>query len=263
MMQRRLGGFRPYTSTVLFEIALLTGAAGGGCSGGVAPGGPGGTDGGGEAAAGCTAADCAGLAAPAIAMVCPGGTSVGATVCERQAGGPCGWGFPVCPDAGQPCPAIDCLQRCASGSLKDSNGCDTCQCAPPADAGSTGICASNADCANGGTCAFLESSGCAATGQCLPVSSGPRCGIASSIGCGCNGSDVSIDPSCSSGLPTGYQTKPVLHEGACADAGGACVSQRGGPCGGNTAHPCICSSGLSCTPGDGGLPFGDVGGTCE
>jgi hypothetical protein len=166
-------------------------------------------------------------------------------------------------DAGQPCPGLGCNPQCPNGVLKDNNGCDTCLCAPPTDAGGSGVCTSSADCSNSGICGFLESAGCAATGQCFPASSGPRCGIASSVGCGCNGSDVSIDPSCYSGLPTGYQTKPVLHEGACADAGGACISQRGGRCGGNTAHPCTCASGLTCTPGDSGLPFGDVGGTCE
>jgi len=43
----------------------------------------------------------------------------------------------------------------------------------------------------------------------------------------------------------------------------ACVSDRGGHCGGNIAHPCTCVAPLVCTPGAGGLPFGDVGGTCE
>ncbi|MBV9945931.1 MAG: hypothetical protein JOZ69_03695 [Myxococcales bacterium] len=51
---------------------------------------------------------------------------------------------------------------------------------------------------------------------------------------------------------------------AAAEGGGsACVSDQGGPCGGNTAHPCDCAAGLVCIPGDSGLPFGDVGGTCE
>jgi len=44
---------------------------------------------------------------------------------------------------------------------------------------------------------------------------------------------------------------------------GACLSGLGGRCGGNTADPCTCDTGLVCTPGDSGLPFGDVGGTCE
>jgi hypothetical protein len=266
MLQHRLSGCRAYTSAVLFTVALLTGAAGGGCSGSVAPGGSGTTDGGGsDAAGGCTAADCAGLAAPAIAMACPDGTSVGATLCAREASGQCNWAFPACPsDAGPACPALGCAPQCPGGVLRNSSGCDTCQCAPPTDAGSTGACTSNADCPNGGICGFLESAGCAARGQCFPAPSGPRCALGSTVGCGCSGSDVSIDPSCSSGLPTGYQFKPVLHQGACAtDAGGACVSQRGGHCGGNTARPCTCASGLTCTPGDSGLPFGDVGGTCE
>jgi antistasin family protein len=264
MMHRRLSRGGGYTSAALFAVALSTGAAAGGCSGDVAPGGSGATDGGTDAPGACTAADCAGLAAPALAKACPGGTSVGATLCERQASGPCDWGFPACPDdAGPACRALGCFPQCPGGVLKDSNGCDTCQCAPPADGGGSGACTSNTDCPNGGVCAFLESAGCAANGQCFPAPVGARCAIASTVGCGCHGSDVSIDPSCYSGLPNGYQSKPVLHEGACMDAGGGCVSQRGGPCGGNTARPCTCASGLTCTPGDGGLPFGDVGGSCE
>jgi len=261
MMELRLGGCGPY----FLAVAVLTGGGGGGCSGAVAPGGSGATDAGGEAAAGgCMPADCAGLAAPALAMLCPDGTSIGATLCTRQASGTCDWGFPACPSGtGPACPGLGCQPQCSNGVLKDSNGCDTCQCAPPADAGATPACSSDADCSNGGICGFLESAGCAAVGQCFPAPSGPRCNIAGTVGCGCSGSAVSIDPSCVSGLPTGYQTKPVLHEGACTDAGGACISQRDGHCGGNTARPCTCASGLVCTPGDGGLPFGDVGGTCQ
>jgi hypothetical protein len=259
MMERRVGNCRSYVSAWVFAVA----ASVGGCTGAVSPGGSGATDGGSDAMGGCTPADCVGLAAPALALACPDGTSVGATLCTRQANGQCDWGFPPCPgDGGARCPALGCFPRCPNGVLKDNNGCDTCQCAPT-DAGTTGVCTSNADCPNGGICGFLESDGCAATGQCFPAPSGPRCAIASAVGCGCNGMEVSIDPSCYSGLPTGYQTKPVLHEGACTDAGGACVSQRGGGCGGNTAHPCTCGPGLACTPGDSGLPFGDVGGTCE
>jgi Antistasin family len=171
------------------------------------------------------------------------------------------------PDAGgdveQPCPGLGCAPQCPAGVLRDSHGCFTCTCAPVPDAGGTGACTTDADCANGGICGFLESAGCTATGQCFPAPTGARCALASAVGCGCAGSDVSIDPSCYSGLPAGYQTKPVLHEGACEDAGAACVSQRGGRCGGNTSHPCTCASGLTCTPGDSGLPFGDVGGSCE
>ena len=265
MLQRLLGSSLGCTSSALFALTLSIGFAGGGCSGSVANSGPPTNDGGGGdgATGGCAATDCAGLAAPALAKVCPDGTSVGATLCTRQTNGSCNWGFPACPsDAGTTCPGLGCAPNCPNGVLKDNSGCDTCQCAPASDAGGTGVCTTSIDCAGGGVCAFLESAGCAATGQCFPAPTGARCGLASSVGCGCSGSNVAIDPSCVSGLPSGYQTKPVLHEGACTD-GGACVSQRGGPCGGNTSRPCTCASGLTCTPGDGGLPFGDVGGSCE
>jgi len=266
---------RPHVCAALVIMAMAAGASAGACSGAVTPGAPGatddggntgadGADGAGDAAGDCTPADCAGLAAPALAKMCPDGTSVGATLCVRQANGQCDWGFPACPgDAGHACPGLGCFPQCPNGVLKDANGCGTCQCAPAADGGGTGSCTTSADCPNGGICGFLESAGCAATGQCFPAPSGPRCAIASTVGCGCNGSDVSIDPSCVSGLPSGYQTKPVLHEGACTDGGGGCVSPRGGPCGGNTAHPCTCAPNLVCTPGDSGAPSGDVGGTCE
>ena len=264
MMHRRLGGRRGYTSAVLFAVALLTGAAGGGCSGAVAPGGSGATDGGGERHGRLHGRR---LRGPGGVRDCEGVSRRNERRCHplRAAGErSVRLGLPCMPrDAGPVCRALGCFPQCPSGVLKDSNGCDTCQCAPPADAGGTGVCTSNADCPNGGVCGFLESAGCAANGQCFPAPNGPRCALASTVGCGCNGSDVSIDPSCYSGLPTGYQTKPVLHEGACTDAGGGCVSQRGGRCGGNTARPCTCASGLTCTPGDSGLPFGDVGGTCE
>jgi hypothetical protein len=267
MMQRRRDSHVHCASAVMLAVLLLAGGAG--CSGGVAPV-PGETDaGGGDAAGGptggCTPADCAGLAAPALAKLCPDGTSVSADLCVRETNGQCNWGFPSCPiDAGQTCPGLGCAPQCPNGVLQDQNGCDTCECAPAADAGGTGVCTSNADCLTGEICGFLESLGCSATGQCFPAPGGARCAIASPLGCGCNGTDVSIDPGCVSGLPSGYQLHPVLHEGVCAaDAGGACVSDRGGPCGGNTSNPCTCATGLACTPGDSGLPFGDVGGACE
>jgi len=76
------------------------------------------------------------------------------------------------------------------------------------------MCESAADCAIGEICGFLESA-CGRAGQCFPAPQGPRCGVASTVGCGCGGDQVSIDPSCFSGLPNGYQTKEVLHEGTC------------------------------------------------
>jgi hypothetical protein len=58
-------------------------------------------------------------------------------------------------------------------------------------------------------------------------------------------------------------TPVVTADGSATSDGGACVSSQGGSCGGNTVNPCSCAPGLVCTPGDSGLPFGDVGGTCE
>jgi hypothetical protein len=218
MMHRRLGGCRAYTCAVLFAVSLLTGAAGGGCSGGfVAPNGSGATDGGSDAMGGCTAAQCAGLAAPALAKMCPDGTSVGPTFCERQASGQCNWGFPACPgDAGQACPGLGCFPQCPSGVLKDSNGCDTCQCAPVADAGATGACTNSADCGSGRICGFLESAGCTATGSCFPAP-GVTCNVVL-LACACDGTDMNV--ACT-GLPGDYAPKPYAHSGACGpDSGG-------------------------------------------
>jgi antistasin family protein len=235
MMQHRLGKCRSDGSLVLLVGAVLIAGVHGGCTGEIASGGPGSSDGGGGVDSGGVGVD----------------------------------------SGGHTCPGLGCFPNCPNGVLKDKSGCDTCQCAPAADAGGdaggTGLCATDADCPSGRICGFLESAACAATGQCFSAATGPRCGIASTVGCGCNGTDVSIDPSCYSGLPAGYVKKPVLHVGTCTtdaggpttDSGGACISQQGGPCGGNTAHPCTCAAGLTCTPGDSGLPFGDVGGTCQ
>jgi hypothetical protein len=122
-----------------------------------------------------------------------------------------------------------------------------------------GSCLTSADCSAGQECGFAESDACSAAGHCYSVPA-VQC-LAYSAGCACDGSEINV--ACT-GLPNGYSTKPLLHTGACADAGqsdgGACVSAQGGHCGGNTAHPCTCGSGLVCV---GGLLSGDVGGTCE
>ena len=182
----------PRNFVVAFALALLpAAAAGGGCSSGrIAPisSSDSGSDSGGDAAAGCaTSADC------------PVGDS-----CD--------------PVIGRCCSAFGCAPKCPNGVLNDPNGCATCQCAPAADAGSTGVaCTTDADCANAGVCGYLESAGCAAAGACFPARMGARCAIPSLVGCGCNGNEVSVDPSCYSGLPAGYQTKPILHQGPCTD----------------------------------------------
>jgi hypothetical protein len=224
MVKQRPSGFRTYTSS--FAVAIATAAVLG--------------------VGGCSASSAGAPAGPGMGDGGDDGSSTGGD--------------------GAACPALGCNPACPNGVLKDSNGCDTCQCAPASDAGGSGTCMTDSNCGTGKICGFLEADGCAATGRCFPAP-GARCALASAIGCGCHGNAVPIDPGCVSGLPVGYQPQPVLHEGVCTDGGssdgGGCVSQQGGPCGGNTSHPCTCASGLTCTPGDGGGPFGDVGGTCR
>ncbi|HTB75841.1 MAG TPA: hypothetical protein VK762_21475 [Polyangiaceae bacterium] len=297
-----------WSAPLVLVLPLLMGADGNGC----APGGPiavgsgggadasGSTDGGGSSA--CTPASCTGLAAPALAKVCPDGTTVSASVCEEQSNGHCGWGFPACPSdacAASDLPCVPCpygsvgtatdangcptcpicapppdsgstggcppapicnLPNCMYGviSQTDANGCDECPvCAPPPDAGtcdcgapppvaacpgggglpiacepvSTGkcswvvgscpsptdggtVCTSDADCASGKVCGFLETSGCGATGTCFPA---PMviCN-AYSPGCACDGSEVDV---ICNGLPSGYARKALKHTGACVDGG--------------------------------------------
>jgi hypothetical protein len=229
----------PGVSSALFALTVGVLSAGSGCSGSVTPAG--------------------GLGGPTDVLDAGGGGDATATDAAADGGGV---------DSAGPyaCPAIGCAPSCPAGTLKDSHGCETCQCAPvgdAGDAGGTGTCISNADCPNNGLCGYLVAAACSATGQCFPGNGGARCALASAIGCGCGNNAIGIDPSCVSGLPSGYNPQPVLHAGACTDSGGACVSPKGGHCGGNIANPCTCAAGLTCTPGDSGAPFGDVGGTCE
>lgn len=137
----------------------------------------------------------------------------------------------------------------------------------PDAGGGGGGCTTSADCANGGLCGYLESDGCSAVGHCFPAPGGPKCLIASAVGCGCDGHAVSIDPSCYSGLPSGYQLHQVLHEGACGDA----ASPDAGPltwfltCGGPT-----CPAGIDGGPppdagflDDAGAPCAKEGSSCS
>jgi hypothetical protein len=122
--------------------------------------------------------------------------------------------------------------------------------------------------------------GSAETGACVSTQGGP-CGGNTANPCACVAGLVCTAGD--SGLPVGDvggTCEPRSEAGIANDAGmahdsgladdagtandtGECVSSQGGRCGGNTAHPCACASGLVCTPSDGGAAFGDVGGTCE
>jgi hypothetical protein len=83
---------------------------------------------------------------------------------------------------------------------------------PPVDAGSGPACTTSSDCGVGNICGFPASDGCAATGQCFPQ--GPLCELFAP-GCACDGQ--TIDIACN-GLPSGYETAPLLHDGECDPA---------------------------------------------
>lgn len=171
-------------------------------------------------------------------VLCSDG-SIGGPVCSMASDGTCGWRVRSCPT--QVCPALGCFPNCPSGVLKDSNGCDTCRCAPVADGGPAGSsCKSDADCASGSICGFATAAACAATGTCF-VAQQVGCNAAAP-GCACDGSEVNI---VCNGLPSGYAPAPLLHAGACVDSG---------PTGGGDGGAC-CPAGwdlYSCTYPDGG-----------
>jgi hypothetical protein len=124
------------------------------------------------------------------------------------------------PEAGHPgadaCPGLGCGPSCPNGVLKDSNGCDTCTCAPAAEAGSGGACQTDSDCGDGGACGYLESAMCSAVGSCFVKTGGVAC-LLYEPGCTCSGSEV--DLACN-GLPSGYAPGPLRHSGACGTDGG-------------------------------------------
>jgi|CZKU01.1.fsa_nt_gi hypothetical protein len=175
---------------VVLVFPLLMGADGNGC----ALGGPifvgSGEDGGVQADGGvgvdagsaCTPASCAGLAVPALAMLCPDGTTLTASVCEEQSNGRCDWGFPACPtDA---CVALPCVP-CPFGSVgtgTDVNGCATCPiCAPAPDGGSTvDACPPKAPICNLPNCMYgvipqTDANGCEICSVCAPPPDAGTC----------------------------------------------------------------------------------------
>jgi hypothetical protein len=83
-----------------------------------------------------------------------------------------------------------------------------------ADAGSKGPCGSTADCPAGTMCAFPATPACTTVGECFPTP-GLTCN-SFSAGCACDGTEINI--ACT-GLPSGYETKPLRHTGACVDGG--------------------------------------------
>ncbi len=216
-LRSRLAWSAPFALVLPF----LMGADGNGCQ----PGGPitigSGEDGGTAAEDGsgvdaglvCAPASCAGLAAPALAKLCPDGTSVTASVCEAI-DGRCDWGFPACPtDA---CVALPC-RPCAYGSTGvgvDANGCDTCPiCAPPPDAGrTTDACPASAPICNLPNCMYgviprTDANGCDVCPVCAPP---PDAGSPSDGG----NAACADDSDCPNGKVCGF-----LETNACGAAG--------------------------------------------
>jgi hypothetical protein len=122
----------------------------------------------------------------------------------------------------------------------------------------------------GSTCGFLGADACnTTTGKCFAPSPFPVSCLLFEPGCACDGSEISI--ACT-GLPTGYFSKPLRHDGACATDidSGAVDSGRdsgiGATC--SATKPCalgevcgyagvgVCSDTGSCYPGD--LPVCDL-----
>jgi hypothetical protein len=221
MKSRSVG--RPIASVVsILALSVWIGAAGCGGNAFLIDPGVGGDSGpspGADGASGCTQADCRGLAASTDAKVCPGGTSLGRSVCARQADGRCGWDFPPCPtlDAAGPCqcagpaPSTPSM-RCSDGSI-----------AGP-------VCATHSD----GTCSW-EIRSCPAP-RCPALGCFPMC--ANGVIKDANGCDTcQCAPAPEAGPVTGCRTS--------ADCSG------GGGCGFREADGCAATG--SCFPAPGAV----------
>jgi len=79
------------------------------------------------------------------------------------------------------------------------------------------LCSGDAECGPEQICAYLESAGCTAHGQCVPRSNSTMCILTRS--CDCDGGTIDYNVACSPGM-SGYVSTPILHMGACASDGG-------------------------------------------
>jgi hypothetical protein len=92
------------------------------------------------------------------------------------------------------------------------------------DGGTGGkACTSDSDCSANEICGFPTAEACAAKGECF-ASPGAEC-EAYSPGCACDGTEINI--ACN-GLPSGYETKPLAHDGTCSADAGNPPSEGGG-----------------------------------
>jgi len=126
------------------------------------------------------------------------------------------------------------------------------------DAGTHGAsCTSSSQCGADEICGFASAEACQATGECF-ASPGAVC-EAYSPGCACDGTEINV--ACN-GLPTGYETAPLAHTGACtsgADAGPGAACTTSAECGANGI--CGFEASLACSAT--GQCFASPGATCE
>jgi hypothetical protein len=78
------------------------------------------------------------------------------------------------------------------------------------DGGPATTCTKDADCGSAHLCGFKTDNACSAIGTCFPAPD-TIC-QAYRQGCACDGTAVNV---ICNGLPTGYATKPLAHDGAC------------------------------------------------
>jgi hypothetical protein len=241
-----------WSAPVVLVLPLLMGADGNGC----APGGPvfigsgddagatsdgstgvgPGTDGGSV----CTPSSCAGFAVPALAKICPDGTSVSASVCEEQSDGHCGWGFPACPTdacAASDLPCVPCPYG-STGTATNADGCPTCPiCAPAPDSGSTADACPPAPICNLPDCMYgvipqKDANGCDLCAICAPGDAGTcDCGAPPPVA------------ACPGGGSPSVVCEPVS-AGSCSWLVGSCPSPSDGSPG--CASDADCSSGKVC-----------------
>jgi len=157
---------------------------------------------------------------------------------------PCGGSCALCPDCQ---PGMDCPEKipCRQGTCQaDASG--VCQCVPAQLPTPTArpTCASDADCNDANVCTADHCAGgrCEHACVCVTANGASRCckgpGELCVRLCGADGAGT-----CGGVCPPGAdcQAQPT------APAGCGCVSDAGGPCGGNLfAPPPVCASGLVC-----------------
>ncbi len=125
-----------------------------------------------------------------------------------------------------------CTKLCGCGVMDASKDGTN-----PGDGGTDavgGSCVTDADCGPGDICGFEASLACTAQGRCFPV---PQTSCNAVVaGCACDGTEINL--ACN-GLPSGYETKPLAHAGACE--GGADAGEGGMDSG-------VCSTTADCAP---------------